>query len=264
MIAIDTSNGKVVKRIKHRVDRAAFVLINEERQAVIGGRNEISGFDIARGDEAAWRARHNPPGRGVLRIIGAITARAASIYFRYGGVATTAFRGVQLARGVSGLRWSGLASRAVLPNLTDYAAGAAREYVTSQIKSYGVVSRADLTRRAVRAARTRTITPQISIDVDVEERLMDRLDPAHQLDKLSRLLLRRKQLATLRGQFMYFYTELKPEGGKGLAGVNLNTGQTERTVVLEDLDYRFSNDEIAGLIYTAKDNRLSSNKINPR
>src|SRR5262245_3347471 len=264
LIAIDASNGKIVKRLKHRIDRAAFVLINEERQAVIGGRAEIAGFDVARGGEAVWRARHDPPGRGALRTIGAVTARAASIYFRYGGVATTAFRGVQLARGVGALRWSGLASRSVLPNLTDYAAGAAREYVTSEIKGYGVISRADLARRAIRAARTRTITPQISIDVDVEERLMDRLDPAHQLDKLSRFLWRRKQLAALRGQFMYFYTELKPEGGRGLAGVNLNTGQTERTVVLEELDYRFSNDEIAGLIYVAKDNRLTAHKINAR
>src|SRR5262249_26965666 len=156
-----------------------------------------AGFDIARGGEAVWRARHNPPGRGVLRTVGAITARAGSVYFRYGGVATTAFRGVQLARGVNALRGSGLGSRGVLPNLTDYAAGAAREYVTSQIKSYGVLSRADLAQRAVRAARARQITPHISIDphtADVEERLMDRLDPAHQLEKLSRFLWRRQQL----------------------------------------------------------------------
>jgi outer membrane protein assembly factor BamB len=258
LIAIDTSSGKVVKRLKHRIDRAAFVLINEERQAVVGGRNEIAGFDVARG-EAVWRARHDPPGRGVLRTIGAIAARAAAIYFRYGGVATTAFRGVQLARGVSALRWSGAASRAVMSNLTDYAAGAAREYVTSNIKGYGVISRADLARRAVRAARPATITAQIS--VDVEERLMDRLDPSRQIEKLSRFLWRRKQLATLRGQFMYFYTELKPEGGRGLAGVNLNTGQTERAVALDDLDYRFSNDEITELIYAAKDNRLTAHKI---
>jgi outer membrane protein assembly factor BamB len=258
LIVIDTSNGKVVKRLKHRIDRAAFVLINEERQAVVGGRNEIAGFDVARG-EAVWRARHDPPGRGVLRTIGAIAARAASIYFRYGGVATTAFRGVQLARGVSALRWSGAASRAVMSNLTDYAAGAAREYVTSNIKGYGVISRADLARRAVHAARNPTITAQIS--VDVEERLMDRLDPSRQLDKLTRFLWRRQQLATLRGQFMYFYTELKPEGGRGLAGVNLNTGQTERAVALDDLDYRFSNDEIVELIYAAKDNRLTAHKI---
>jgi len=60
---------------------------------------------------------------------------------------------------------------------------------------------------------------------------------------------------------MYFYTELKPEGRRGLAGVNLNTGQTERIVALDDLDYRFSNDEIAELIYVAKDNRLTAHKI---
>ncbi len=264
LIAIDTSNGKVSKRVKHRIDRAAFVLINEQRQAVVGGRNEIAGFDLSLNGDAVWRARHNPPGRGVLRTVGAITARAASIYFRYGGVATTAFRGVQIARGVSALRWSGLASRVVLPNLTDYAAGAAREYVTSQVKSYGVISRADFTRRAVRAARARSVTPRISIDVDVEERLMDRLDPAHQLDKLSRFLWRRKQLAALRGQFMYFYTELKPEGGKGLAGVNLNTGETQRAIRLDDLDYRFTTDEIAGLIYAAKDDRLMAYGFNQR
>jgi len=264
LIAIDTSNGKVSKRAKHRIDRAAFVLINEQRQAVVGGRNEIAGFDLSLNGEAVWRARHNPPGRGVLRTIGAITARAASIYFRYGGVATTAFRGVQIARGVSALRWSGLASRVVLPNLTDYAAGAAREYVTSQIKSYGVISRADLARRTVRAARARSVTPRISIDVDVEERLMDRLDPAHQLDKLSRFLWRRKQLAALRGQFMYFYTDLKQEGGKGLVGVNLNTGETQRAIRLDDLDYRFTTDEIAGLIYAAKDDRLMAYGFNQR
>ena len=34
--------------------------------------------------------------------------------------------------------------------------------------SYGVISRADLARRAVRAAQARTITAQISVDVDVE------------------------------------------------------------------------------------------------
>ena len=262
LIAIDKSSGKVVKRLKHHIDRAAFVLINEERQAVVGGRNEIAGFDVARG-EAVWRVRHDPPGRGVLRTVGSITARAASIYFRYGGVATTAFRGVQIARGVSALRWSGVASRAVMPNLTDYAAGAAREYVTSQIKGYGVISRADLARRAVGAARSQTISAPISVnvDVDVEDSLMDRLDPSRQLDKLSRFLWRRQQLAALRGQFMYFYTDLKPEGGRGLAGVNLNTGQTERAVALDDLDYRFSNDEIAELIYVAKDNRLTAHKI---
>ena len=128
----------------------------------------------------------------------------------------------------------------------------------------GHISRADFARRAVRAGRARSVTPRISIDVDVEERLMDRLDPAHQLDKLSRFLWRRKQLAALRGQFMYFYTDLKQEGGKGLAGVNLNTGETQRAIRLDDLDYRFTTDEIAGLIYVAKDDRLIAYGFNQR
>src|SRR5262249_33060824 len=130
LIAIDASNGKVVKRLKHRIDRAAFVLINEERQAVVGGRNEIAGFDTARGGEAVWRARHDPPGRGVMRTMGAITARAASIYFRYGGIATTAFSGVQLARGVSALRWSGAAPRVIMPNPTHYPPPPPPQYLT--------------------------------------------------------------------------------------------------------------------------------------
>jgi outer membrane protein assembly factor BamB len=264
LVAIDAATGKARTRTKHRIDRAAFVLINELRQAVVGGRNEIAGFEIARGGDAVWRAHHSPPGRGVRRTVGAIAARAASIYFRYGGVATTAFRGVQFARGLNSLRWSGLASRVVLPNLTDYAAGAAREYVTSQIKSYGIVSRAELAQRTVRAARARQVAPRISVDVAVEERLMDRLDPARQLDKLSRFLWRRRQLAALRGQFMYFYTELKPEGGRGLAGVNLNTGQSERAIRLNDLDYRFTTDEIAGLIFVAKDDRVMAYGVNQR
>src|SRR5262249_60633910 len=130
-------------------------------EAGAGGAARRARAPAAGGATAAGRPRHNPPGRGVLRTVGAITARAASIYFRYGGVASTAFRGVQLARGLSALRWSGLASRAVLPNLTDYAAGAAREYVASQIKGYGVISRPDLARRAGRAARSRTLAPQV-------------------------------------------------------------------------------------------------------
>ena len=211
---------------------------------------------MARGGEAVWRARHDPPGRGVLRTIGAITARAASIYFRYGGVYDGLSRRStrpRRERRCGGREWL----RARCANLTEYAAEPAREYVTSQVKGYGI-SRADLTRRAVRAAAPRTITAQISVDVDVEERLMDRLDPARQLDKLSRFL------AATTGDSarpVCTFTELKPEGGRGLAGVNLNTGQTERIVSLDDLDYRFSNDETVGLIYVAKDNRLTAHKI---
>jgi len=257
LIAIDEATGKPHARIKHRIERAAFVLINESGQAVVGGRDEIAAFspafgDPSRGEQAVWRVRHEAPGRGALRTVGAIAARSASLYFRYGGAATTAYRGAQLASGISSLRWSGLASRVVLPNLTDYAAGAAREYVTSSLKPYGILARAQRTRAGLSAIRS----PQIAVDVDVEERLFDRLDPAHQLDKLSRFLWRRQRLAVVRGQLMYFYTELKNAGGRGLAGVNLNTGETQRQIRLNEPDPRLTTDEIVGLLYAAQGDRL--------
>jgi outer membrane protein assembly factor BamB len=251
LIALDTGTGKPRWRVKHRIERAAFVLINEAQQAVVGGRNEVAAFA---GEQLVWRARHEAPGRGVLRTAAAIAARSAALYFRYGGVATTAWRGAQVARGVSSLRWSGLASRVVLPNLTDYAAGAAREYVTGQLRPFGVAARADSLRRGVRAVRS----PQLAIDVEVEERLFDRLDPAQQLDRLAGFLWRRKQLAALRGQYLYFYTESKQMGGRGLAGVNLNTGATERTIRLNEPDYRLTADEALGLLYAAQGERLSA------
>ncbi len=257
LIAIDAATGKLHARIKHRIERAAFVLINEPGQAVVGGRSEIAAFtpavgESARGEQAVWRARHEAPGRGVLRTIGAIAARSASLYFRYGGVATTAFRGAQLASGFSSLRWSSLASRVVLPNLSDYAAGAARGYVTSNLKPFGILTRAQRTRSAIANIRS----PQITVDVDVEERLLDRLDPSAQLDKLSRFLWRRQRLAVVRGQHMYFYTELKSAGGRGLAGVNLNTGETQRQIRLNEPDPRLTTDEIVGLLYAAQGDRL--------
>src|SRR5262245_52934964 len=115
LVAIETATGKSRLRIKHRIERPAFALIKESGQAVVGGRNEIAAYDLAvageRKSEAVWRARHQPPGRGILRTVAAITARAAAIYFRYGGVATTTFRGGQLARAASTLRVAGRATR---------------------------------------------------------------------------------------------------------------------------------------------------------
>ena len=184
------------------------------------------------------------------------------MYFRFGGVATTTLQGVQLARAANSLRWSGLVSRVVLPNLSDYAIEAAREQLTVQIKPFGALARVDSARRGIRSAERALRSPRIVVDVDVEERLLDRLDPAHQLDKLSRFLWRRQQLAVVRGEHMYFYTDLKGEGGRGLAGVNLNTGQTERAIRLSEPDVRLTSDEIAGLLYTAQGNRLLAYKLN--
>jgi hypothetical protein len=229
--------------MNHKVERAAFVLINLRGEAVVGGRDEIAGFDSsfegALGAEV-WRTKHQAPGRGLLRTFAAITARAAALYFRYGGVATsvfgagqTALRGLQFARAANSLRWSGLASRVLVPNLTELAA---RVRDVSALRQSRMPSASSLPRPS---------------RADVEERLLDRLDPARQLERLSRFLYRRRRLAALRGSWMYYYTDLKSAGGRGLAGVNVNTGATERAIRLSDPDDRFITDEETNLLYVS-------------
>src|SRR6185503_2629129 len=100
-------------------------------------------FDVASGREL-WRARHTPPGRGIFRTAVAIAARATSLYFRYGGTAVTAFRGVQIARASGGLSWSGLAGRSSFSNLQALATSSARSYARSygaaRFQRFGVIS----------------------------------------------------------------------------------------------------------------------------
>jgi len=264
LIWIDSATGKRRAKSAHKIERAAFVVLNETGAAVVGGRNEIAAFDTASGREL-WRARHTPPGRGLLRTVGAIAARAASLYFRYGGTASTVFRGVRLARAATTtLRWSGLAARgSSLPSLTSLATGAARQEITRRFTPYGLATRAREAAnfgvpRMPRANISDLPRPAAPSARDVEERLFDRLDPANQLARLSRFLWRRERLAALRGQYMYFYTDLKRAGGNGLAGVNLNNGRTERELRLGLPDARFTTDEETGLLYTAQGNRLNA------
>lgn len=226
LILIDASSGKRTSRVSHKIERASFGLINDNGNIVIGGQNEIVAFDPA-STRQLWRARHTPPGRGVFRTIGAIAARAASLYFRYGGTAMTAFRGVQVARAVSGLSWSGLSSRSSISNLQSLATASSRRSRGSRI----------------------------------QRSVVDRVDPAHQLERLSRFLWHRERLATLRGEWMYFYTDLKGLGGNGLAGVNLNNGRTEREIRLPDLDDRFVADEVFNVLYVANGNRLIGQRL---
>lgn len=254
LIVIDASTGKRRSKVAHKVEKAAFLLVNQHGEAVVGGRNEIAAFDYAAG-RSAWRSRHNPPGRGLLRTVAAIAARAASLYFRYGATATTAFRGVRLLNSISSLRWSGLASHATLPSLTSLASNYSREYVAERFSSFGLLARA----RDISSIRTPRVTQP---SIDIEERLLERLDPAHQLERLSRFLWRRRRLATLRGHWMYFYTELR--NGSGLMGVNVNTGGAERAIRVGDLDERFISDEAANLLYTARNNRLLAYPLNER
>jgi outer membrane protein assembly factor BamB len=279
LIVIDSQTGKRRSRVKHGIERASFGVLNEGGAVVVGGQSEIAAFDIASGREL-WRARHTPPGRGIFRTVAAIAARAASLYFRYGGAATTAFRGVQIARAVGGLSWSGLAARTSVSNLqalaTDSARNYARQYAASRFKQFGVIS------RVRNLSRTGTSLPSIPsmpsapsvpspVDFvrrrttsDVDERLLDRIDPAHQLERLSRFLWHKDRLAALRGQWMYFYTDLKGVDGNGLAGVNIHTGETQRQIRLRELDERFITDEALGLMFVSAGNRILAHSVNPR
>jgi outer membrane protein assembly factor BamB len=254
LILIDAATGKRRGKVSHKIEEAAFVLMNERGEAVVGGRNEVAAFD-KEGGQNVWRARYTPPGRGLLRTVAAVAVRAASLYFRYGGAATTAFRGVQLARAATSLRWSGLAARASTANLTSLATSSARDYVTQRFSPFGISSRLRGAATAVttRPRISRPSVPRPSIDVD--ERLLDRIDPANQLDKLARFFWHRERLAALRGRWMYFYTDLKGLGN-GFAGVNIHTGQTEIRLRLSDPDERFISDETVGLLYVSKGNRL--------
>jgi outer membrane protein assembly factor BamB len=255
LIWIDAASGKRRAKISHRIERAAFVLVNERGAAVVGGWNEIAAFD-AQGGRELWRTRHTPPGRGLLRTVGAIAARAASLYFRYGGTASTVFGGLRTAsRVATTLRWSGLSARNTLPSLTSLAAGAARQEITRRFTPYGIAARARDLQRAPNLPRANVSVLPRPDARDVDERLLERLDPSNQLARLSRFLWRRERLAALRGQWMYFYTNL-PAGGSGLAGVNLDNGRTERALRLEQPDPRFTTDEETGLLYTAQGNRL--------
>ena len=270
LMVIDTHSGKRRARIRHRIERASFGLLNESGAAVIGGQSEIAAFDTSSGQEL-WRARHTPPGRGVLRTIAAVAARAASLYFRFGGTAMTAVRGVQIARAVTSFSWSGLAARSSFSNLQALATASARSYGSARFKQFGIASRI---RGIADTSNSRIDTSGVVGTLEngsfmrrrtneVQDRLLDRLDPAHQLERLSRFLWHRDRLATLRGHWMYFYTDLS-RSGHGLAGVNVNTGQTEREVRLSDLDERFVTDEAVGLMYASAGNRLLAYSVSNR
>lgn len=218
LIFIDAVNGKRRAKVSHKIERASFGTLNENGNIVIGGQSEIAAFDPVNGRQL-WRARHTPPGRGILRTVAAIAARAASLYFRFGGPAMTAFR------------WYGLLSRSSFSNLQALATASNRRQRPSGFKRFGIA-----------------------------RRVQDRIDPSRQLDRLSRFLWHRERLATLQGQWMYFYTDLD-RGGNGLAGVNINNGRTDREVRLSDLDERFVTDEVLGAMFTASGNRLLSHGL---
>jgi hypothetical protein len=273
LISIDANTGKANGKLKHDIDKTAFVLLNERGEAVVGGQNEIASFntrDISGKSKAnaIWRAKYKSPDRGVFRIVAGIAARAAALYFRYGSTVSSAYNfanaarsGLNALRAVNSFRWSGLRTHFSSVDLTSLAANSAQNYVASNIRTFGALTNYTANMRRLQMPSYRPTVPSVS-GSDAGESLLNRLDPAHQLDRLSDYFLRRKRLSELRGQFMYFYTDLpKPYDRKGLAGVNVNTGMTQRFVTLSDPDPHFITDEVEGLLYSADGSKLNAYAI---
>jgi outer membrane protein assembly factor BamB len=302
LITIDARTGKKISEFEHDVEKAQFVLINERGEAVVGGKDEIAAFQIQNSNFRArnnsgfqisdsgfqnsfvedenpnevWRVKHKAPSRGVFRIVAGIALRAAALYFRYGGLATSALnvaRGANLARSVLSLRWSGLKSRFSSFDLTTLASNSVKNYVTNRISVFGIASRtpnllnrlnglqvniptASGVRGKIIGGAINRVTPSRA---EVQESLLERLDPVRQVERLSDYFLRRKRLADLRGNYMYFYTDLpKPFDKKGLVGVNVHTGKDARFILAGEPDARFTTDETAGLLYSADGSRLQA------
>ncbi len=266
LIRIDAQTGKRIDKLEHKIERAQFVLLNERGDAVVGGRDEIASF--ANGREV-WRVRHKAPGRGAFRVIAGVALRATALYFRYGGLATSAFGiargGLNLASTVNSLRWSGLRSRFGSFDLTTLASNSARNYVTRRFYSFGSLARTAnigdrvsgiqvITPSGIRGSVIDRVTPSRA---EVRESVLDRLDPTRYAERLSDYLLRRKRLAELRGNHMYFYTDLdKPFDRKGLVGVNIHTGKDARYILVSDPDRQFVTDETVNLLYSADGDKL--------
>lgn len=165
LVSIDARTGKRIAQIEHKVEKAQFVLINERGDAVVGGRDEIAAFridelgmrntesldpatmttsrtrndvsfsrtpksEIRNPQSEIWRVRHKPPSRGAFRIVAGIALRATALYFRYGGLATSAIGiargGLSLMSAANSFRWSGLRSRFGSFDLTTLASNSRR------------------------------------------------------------------------------------------------------------------------------------------
>lgn len=267
LITIDAGTGKRVTNRKHKIDDAQFVIVNESGQAVVGGKNELAAFSPRNAKQPEfWRVRHTPPGRGFLRTVAGIALRAAAIYFRYGGLATSALGvirgGMNLASAANSFRVSGLRSHLGSMDLSSLASSTARDLITRRLYSYGSLAREpsfasrlsglDVTPGSIASRAAASAAPSRE---DLQESILDRLDPTRQMERLGDFLLRRKRLAELRSNTMYFYTEL-PRGGHGLIGTNVHTGRDQRSINIGDPDPQFVVDDESGLLYSADGDKL--------
>lgn len=283
---IDAASGKKLAEFPHKLKSPEFVLFNESGAVVVGGREEIaafaygssaagerSGLQRADGVRELWRDRHKAPARGAFRTAAGIALRAAAIYFRYGGAATSALglarSGLNIASAVNAYRWSGLTSRFGSFDLTTLASNSARDYAVAKFYSYGAAGRTPGLLGRVSNLRIRTpdaeAMARAASPPGVQESIFDRLDPARQAERLSDYLLRKRRLSELKGNYMYFYTDLpKPFDRKGLVGVNVHNGKDARFAAVGDPDPAFLTDEALGLLYSANGSRLRAFELASR
>ena len=269
LITIDGGTGKRITSRKHKIDDAQFVVVNESGEAVVGGKNELAAFSPRDAKEPEfWRVRHTPPARGIFRVVAGIALRAAAIYFRYGGLATSALGlvrgGINIASAANSFRVSGLRSHLGSVDLSSLASDTARDIVTRRLYTYGSLAREpslasrlaglDVTPGSLASRAAASATPSRE---DLQESILDRLDPTRQMDRLSDFLLRRRRLAELRSNTMYFYTDLR-QGGHGLIGTNVHTGRDDRFIAVGDPDPQFVVDDAAGLLYSADGDSLKA------
>ena len=298
VILLDANSGKRHSKFEHDIENARFIIVNERNELVVGGRDEIAAFQTGvvafageasrlqnvtftanlwppayvptdrDSEKAVWRVKHKAPGRGILRVVAGIALRAAAIYFRYGGTATSAFNfargGLNLYRTVNSFRFSGLSTRFGSLDLTTIASNAAKNYVTRRIYSYGSLARTPSVLNRINNFQIQRPSTYILGRIkpsreDIQESIFERIDPARIAEKLSSMLMKRRRLAELRGEHMYFYTELeKPFDRKGLVGVDVNSGRDKRFILNSDPDPDFLVDESERLLYSSDGSRMQA------
>src|SRR5204862_6811601 len=174
--------------------------------------------------------------------------------------------GLSLASAANSFRWSGLRTRFGSVDLSTLASNAARNSVTQRIYAYGSMAQMSNlpggsvislpTSSRIRSSIVNRATPSRA---DVQESIFDRIDPVRQMEHFGDYLLRRKRLAELRPNYMYFYTDLdKPLDKKGLIGVNIHTGRDVRYILAPDPNPSFVPDETTGLLYSANGSKLQA------
>ena len=242
--AIDVSNGKVLWRYKGADKGITNLLFPNRNTIAVADRDDLILLDALNGKRISHVSHKiERASFGLLNERGDVVIGGQSEI-----VAFDAVSGRQLWRAKHTPP-----GRGIFRTIAAIAARAASLYFRFSGPAMTIRSAFSLQGLATLATRNRR-TPWFQ-----KYGIAKRIDAPRQLDRLSRFLWHRERLAELRGQWMYFYTEL--DHGNGLAGVNINNGRTDREVRLSDLDERFVTDEVLGVMFTASGNKLMSHRL---